>query len=415
MAALVSAQDTTGRLDVKNAVFARSGIYIYSREEVAKWGVKPAQDKPFYREYRPAGALVAAKDKFDMVPVAKEHPDVDISADNFHQYASGTTGGPIEVVTLDNGEIGIQGKIAFFTRDAYDYYNAGNRETSAGYDKVIRTVKNPDEAGYDFIMTGVTAVNHVCITGTGRGGSTVRVLDSIRQDKSFGGSEMGVNTIGGFLASVLGIGKAKDTNFTFSSALMDSVAKARTLDAAGIEKEAAGVLSHIAAFGDSEARALLIGSVTDCFKYPAEVLARKEDVAKKIDELYVKCQAVDAAVVKRILDSAEGGGEKKGEKEKKDGKEGGEEEKEKKEAGESAAKAADSVPGDFAAVIDEAVRKAAAAAIDGVKDSIDASVKKMLGLEEPQKPGADTRSVTAADSAAGEDASFLVRGIWGNR
>jgi hypothetical protein len=222
---------------------------------------------------------------------------------------------------------------------------------------------------------------------------------------------MGVNTIGGFLASVLGIGKAKDANFKFSTALMDSVAKARTLDAAGIEKEAAGVLSHIAAFGDSEARALLIGSVTDCFKYPAEVLARKEDVAKKIDELYVKCQAVDAAVVKKILDSAEGGGEK----EKKEEKDGGEAGKEKKEAGGEPAKAADSATGNYAAVIDEAVRKAAAAAIDGVKDSIDASVKKALGLEEPKKPGADTRTVAATDSTTGEDASYLVSGIWGNR
>ena len=261
----VQGKDESAQLAVKDAVLARSGIYLYSRADVMQMGLNPKADKPVYREYRPAGVLVEAKDKFALVPVTKDHPPVDITADNYHEYASGVTGGPVEIVPLPDGEIGLKGKIAFFTRSAYDYYMSGSRETSAGYAKKIVYSDNPDKDGFDWILTGITSVNHEAVLPQGRGGSEVRVMDKAAEINSNGGIGMATKAKGGFLA-FLGIGKTK--NEKFSEVLLGSVAKVRSLDAAGVEKEVTAVMAHVNILGDSEAKEVLVGAVTDCFKNP---------------------------------------------------------------------------------------------------------------------------------------------------
>jgi hypothetical protein len=403
----VAVNDESAQLAVKDAVLARSGIHIYSRDEVLAWGHKPKQDKPFYREYRPAGVMIEAKDKFNMVPVAKLHPATDITESNFHTFTSGVTGGPIEAVRLENGEVGLKGKIAFFTRDAFDFYGEGNRETSAGFQKVVREVSNSDELGYDFVLKEITKVNHIAIVPQGRGGVGVRVMDAAASiDKGIGGNTMGGKIRGGILER-LGIVKAKDENFKFSTVLLESVAKVHSLDAAALEKEVATVMGHVNVFGDNESKEVLVGMVTDCYKHPVEVIAAKDKVAVKVDELYVACRDADSAVVKRILDSASVGDKKDGEDDKEDDK------------GESAkADAKDAAPKDLSAVIDEAVQKAVQNAVVAVTDSfeakIEANVKKALGLEgEKGKPATGQVLTDATDSAAVEDASFLVRGCFG--
>jgi hypothetical protein len=396
----VNTQDKSAQLAVKDAVFARSGIYLYSRDEVAEWGIKPKADKPFYRLYRPAGVLAAAKDKFAMVPFCKGHPPVDVTPENFHTYASGVTGGPIEAAALEDGEIGLKGSVVFFTRDAYDFYAAGNKEVSVGYVHRLREVRDADGAGYDLIMESIESVNHACVVPRGRGGAGVRVLDGIQTTvKNTGGVEMR----NGFLA-FLGIGRAKDENFKLSQVLLDSVVKVHTLDQAGIDKEVAGVLAHVNALGDGEAKELLLGAVADCFKHPVEVVAQKDKVGERIDALYSKCRTADAEAVQRILD---GGGE--GDKD---------EDKDKDKSGKDVK---DAAPKDFNAAIDAAVQKAVAAVKDGFEAKIDESVRKALGLNEDKNKGAaaDGRASGGANDAAGggagEDASFLVRGVFGNR
>jgi hypothetical protein len=409
MEIVADAQDGSSQLAVKDAVFARSGIQLYTRQDIESWGIKPRTDKALYRVYRPAGVLAAAKDKFALVPFAKTHPPVDITPDNYRQYACGTTGGPVEVVPVEGGEIGLRGRIAFATRDAYDFYMAGNRELSAGYRHHIREVRNPEDTGYDFVMELIDSVNHMALVPQGRGGSGVRVLDmgSIQAVVKHAG---GLRVKNGFLA-FLGIGKAKDENFKLSSVLLESVAKAHTLDAAALEKEIAGVMSHVIALGDSEAKELLVGAVTDCYKHPVEVIAQKEKVGGKIDELYVKCRAADAEAVQRILDGdGSAGAGKDGE----DGKDkGGEDGKDK-----GGKDTKDAVPQDYASLVDAAVQKAVAAATDSFDAKIEAIVKKQLGLDGDKKPGADSRAAgSATDGAATdgvEDASYLVRGLFGN-
>jgi hypothetical protein len=400
------AQDRVAQLAVKDTIFARSGIYLYTRDEVAKWGIKPKADKPFYRLYRPAGVLVAAKDKFALVPFCKEHPPVDVTPGNFHDYASGVTSGPIEVVTLEDGEIGLKGSVAFFTRDAYDFYMAGNKDVSVGYEHYTREVGDADAAGYDLVLESIENVNHACVVPRGRGGASVRVLDSIpAATKNVGGVKMK----NGFLA-FLGIGRARDENFKLSQVLLDSVAKVHTLDQAGIESEVAGVMAHVSALGDSEAKELLLGAVTDCFKHPVEVIAQKEKVGEKIDSLYGKCRTADAEAVQRILDDGGAG----------DGKDKDKNGKDKEPAGEGK-DTKDAGPKDFAAVIDAAVQKAVVSAKDSFEAKIDESVRKALGIDKDKNTkdaagnGAPGGANDGAGVGSGEDASFLVRGVFGNR
>jgi hypothetical protein len=388
----VTVEDKSSQLAVKDAILARSGIYIYSHDEVVKMGLTPKTNKPLYREYRPAGVMIESKDKFNMVPVPKDHPPVDITPDNFHQYASGITGNVIDFVKLPDGEIGLKGQIAFFTRDAYDHYMAGHKETSAGYSKTVMYADDPEKDGYDWIMTGITAVNHVAVLSQGRGGNNVRVLDNKAVETKINGGS-GMAKIGSFLSTVFGIGKTEDANFKFSAVLMASVAKVHSLDQTGMDKEVAGVMSHVTSLGESEAREVLIGAVTDCFKHPVEVIAKKDAVAEKIDELYAKCQAADADVVNRILDA-------KQEPEKKKEKENTETESK-----------------DTAAMIDAAVQKAFTTVAASLDAKIEASVKKALGVDDGADAKAkDGRTVTTdGTDVANTDATWLLRGAFGQR
>jgi hypothetical protein len=166
-------------------------------------------------------------------------------------------------------------------------------------------------------------------------------------------------------------------------------------------------MSHVVSLGDSEAKEILTGAVSDCLKNAEAVLAKKDDVAKKIDELYGKCQDADAEAVRRILDADgkkdEGKDENK-DGEKKDGDTG-------KEGG-----GKDSQPKDLSAVIAAAVDAAFKKYDEGVDAKIDAAMKKALGTGAAGAPVGDSRPVAAADGGvAGEDASFLVRGVFGNR
>jgi hypothetical protein len=421
-------KDKAAALTVKDAVLARSGIYIYSRDEVLARGLHPKQDKPFYREYRPAGVLLKAKDKFNLVPVPREHPAADIDSSNFRELASGVTGGPIEVISRDDGEIELRGKVAFFTRDALDYYNSGNVETSAGYTSAVQTVDNPDEAGYDLRLEEIVDVNHLAIVKRGRGGGSVRVLDNESLiNQSFGGTKMGKGSI----LSFLGIGKSKDSTFVLSKVVLDSIAKVGTLDPAGLEKEIKGIVAdYIAPLGDSEAKDMLVGAVSDSFKHPVEVLAQKDTVAKVIDKLYGQCRDADAQAAKAILDGVAGTetDEEKKAKEEAAKKKTEEEAAKKKDGGSAPAKdtaalVEEAVAKDTAALVEEAVAKGIAAGLAGVTDSIkelvDKSVKDALGIHQAgSKPIVGSASDTAGGSSGAPsdfDPSFLMGGTFGVR
>jgi hypothetical protein len=409
---VLGAADRHPAVMVKPAILARSGIYVYGRDEMLAMGFTLAEDKPFYKVYRPPHVLIEAKDKFCFAVVTKEHTALDTSPENFREQAEGVVGDSVEVVTLENGNVGLKGNIAFYTKDVADYFESGNRETSAQYRMGLMPGNDPARDGYDFVMTGIESVNSLAITANGRGGKSVCVLDSIAViDKVIGGTKMG-----GFM-SFLGLGKAKDTGFKFSDVLFGGIAKVKTLnaaDTAGIEKAVGEVMSHVVSLGASEAKEILTGAVSDCFKNAEAVLAKRDDVAKNIDVLYGKCQDADAEAVKRIFDAS---GKKDGDDKDKP-KEGDDKDKPKEGDDKDKPKEGDgkdALPKDFDTVIGAAVDKAFSKFNESIDAKIDAAMKKVLGTDTAAKPAADSRQADITDGGtAGEDASYLVHGVFGN-
>ena len=298
------AKDQRPYIEVKDAIVARSGIYMYSYDEIVARGHKPAVKKDWYREYRPASVIVRAKDMFDLVPVPnKEHTSEYINADNFHSLVSGIVGGPIQVVALeDSQEIALKGKLAFFTKDAYEYYEAGNRETSADYESVTELVDNPEEVGYDLLMTDIKFVNNVAITSRGRGGSKVRVQDAMPEpniiDRITGRTTMGV------ISSFFGLDKPKES---FSANVKDALGKARSTDTAEVSAALEGVMGLVNPFTDSANKQVLIGAVRDSFNHPEEVLKEWAKTAPLLDGLFARCMDAEAAAAAEIQDSLDKG------------------------------------------------------------------------------------------------------------
>ena len=398
----MAVNDKQAYITVKKARIARAGNQIYSAEELAYQGVALKDGKEFGVVYRPPEMLIKNKDKFANVPFVDDHTPVDVTPDNWKDFTIGFVGSNTDIEVVAD-EIWVTGDVIFYDRKAYDEYMAGKVELSASYDVKLGMVDDPGKTGYDAILLDIPAVNHVALCSSARAGHNARVLDSAKTN--FGGIEM-AKMRGGLLDRWLG--KAKDAKEKFSKVLMDSVAKVHTLKPEELEKEIEGVMTHVTALGDSEPRSLLAGVVSDCFKNPVEVLAKKEEVSAKVDELYSKCQDADAEVVNRIFDS-----DKEKEDEKDKDKEGDKEKDKKDEKDKEPAKDAADIP----ALIEAAITKSFKSLDDSLNTKIDAAVKKALGLEEDAvKDNAEAKqNVAANDSATEEDASYLVRGIWGNR
>lgn len=384
-------------IEVKNAIVARSGIYKYTRAEILARGHKPARVKDFYDEFRPPAVIAAAAGLFDMVPVPnREHADEDITPDNFRDNVSAMVGGPIEIVPMANGvDIGLQGRIAFFTKEAYNYYKAGNVETSADYVSESELVDNPEEVGYDLIVKKIISVNNVAITAMGRGGKEVRIMDSVKPgrifDKVRGRRNMGL------LYTLLGIGKESEEP-KMSAVVKDSLTALKSAKAEEREGIVEGVLDRIARITDSPERATLEGIVRDAIANPDAVLARWNDSEKLIEGVYARCMDTEAQALAQVTDA-----KPKSESESKsdDDDDDADDEVKKK------AKAQDTALAAFDAKIDELK-----AAIPGM---IEAGVKKILQPGEKPKGQRNLDSAPESLLGADEDVSFALDGAFGNR
>ena len=406
---------------VKNAILARSGIYIYSYAEMIKRGYSPEVKKEFYREYRPASVLVTAKDKFKYAVLTKEHPQ-SITSDNIQQVIEGVVGGNIEVVTLENNEIALKGEVAFYTKDAVSYYDQGAKETSAQYMSKVTPVFEDD---YDYILEEIQEVQGLALTRRGRGGSSVAVLDSLisadvkSADKKIQGDKImsGVNS---FL-SFLGIGKSPQDEL--SSLVIDSLKDFSGLSDSEKKARREKVELLINPLADSPEKKILVDTVKDCFSYPKEVLEKAEEVGKGLKSLYKSCSHSETAALQATIDSLKS--EKKEEDEDKETKDAEAKAKADKETKDAETAAAEKKKKDD----EEAAKKKA----EGTKDSItldakgleaiiskvtdslaskiDESVKKHLGIE--VKTGADTKdSILPSFSSEESDSSFLLKNIF---
>jgi hypothetical protein len=398
--------DGTPYIEIKKARIARAGKQFYTASEMkARTAKFKDSGKKLYAEYRPPEILIKNLDKFNYVPFINEHTLFDLTPDNWKQYAIGMVGGNAGVEVV-NDEVYVTNDVIFYDRKAYDEYKNGKVELSARYDAKYAFVDDEETCGYSSVLLDIPSVNHVALVGKARAGHEAKIIDSLGTGNSYGGLKMK----SGFL-SFLGIGKAKDDSFKFSAVLMDSLGKVKA-DAATVEKEISGIAEHVAKLGDSEAKEVLAGAVADCYKNVEAVLAKKDEVGKKLDELYCKCQDADADAVKRILEGT--------------GKVSDEEAKKKEEAEKAAAKEKEkegegTKTNDAAAmdaVVNAAVEKAFAKISDSIDAKIDVAMKSALGTgTDGKKPGSPAPGATAPvnDGLENEDASYLVRGVFGNR
>lgn len=399
---------------VKNAILARSGIYIYSHEEMVRRGHNPEVKKDFYKEYRPASVLVAAKDKFKYAVLTKEHPR-SITSDNIQEVIEGVVGGTVEVVALDNDEIALKGEVAFYTKDAVQYYENGAKETSAQYISKVSPVFNDI---YDYILEEIQEVQGLALTRQGRGGSSVAVLDSLlsastQAETKIQGDKV-MNRVNSIL-SFLGIGKAPQDEL--SSLVIDSLNGYSDLSDTEKKIRRDKVDLLINPLADSPEKKILADTVQDCFSYPKEVLEKSKEVSKGLTVLYKNCISADAVNLQATFDSIKEES-KKEEDETKDAEAKAAEEKKKKEDEEKAAK-------DAAAKEKEEEEKKKKEA-EGTKDSaltaadlesfftkvtdsmnvkIEEAVKKHLGLEVKTET---KDSMLPSFSSEENDGSFLL-------
>jgi hypothetical protein len=389
--------DETPYIEIKKARIARSGKQLYTASEMRARTAKFVDSgKGLYAEYRPPEVLIKNLDKFNYVPFLNEHTAFDVGPANWKQYAIGMVGGNAGVEVV-NDEVYVTNDVIFYDRKAYDEYKNGKVELSARYDAKYAFVDDEESCGYSSVLLDIPSVNHVALVGKARAGHEAKIIDSLGTGSRYGGLKMK----SGFL-SFLGIGKAKDDSFRFSAALMDSLGRVKA-DAATVEKEISGIAEHVAKLGDSEAKEVLAGAVADCYKNVEAVLAKKDEVGKKLDELYGKCQDADTDAVKRILEEAG-----------KVGDEGVAGKAATKEAG----KETSINDAAIAAAVDAAVEKAFVKVSDGIDVKIDAAMKNVLGTgtngEKLASP-ASGANIPVSDGLENEDASYLVRGVFGNR
>ena len=374
----------------KDVILCRSGIQIYSYNEVKMALGEPPVKKDFYREYRPASVVVKAQDLCRSLPVTKEHPDTWVTPDNWSSLAGGVLDKEVSVVALDgesDGEIGIKSNVTFFTRELYDYY-INNKEVSLGYECTKHFVDNASELGYDIILDEITTVNHLAITRAGRGGSSVAIIDSI-----IGGLKP-MRT--GIFAWLKGKKQEDSSAASFGQKVLTSVKNSKGTTEEEIAGEMKSVLDSMSVLKDCETKSTLVNVVKDCFDNREKTLENEEELTKTLDSMWNEVHSCGLAEIDNVLGKASvKDSEEKEEKEESKGEEKtedsekeeskGEEKEEKTEDSEKeeskGEEKTDSCNKDSSSIKDDIL----SAIKDSIKPLVTDAVKEVLGIKENDK------------------------------
>ena len=168
-AQLSGSRITTDGYLVASVLCARTGIQDYLGTELDK------PDMPIVRVYRPESS-VFAKDSlstFAGKPTTNDHPPVQVTADNWREYAVGSIGEEV----LRDGEY-IRVPITLMDAATIKAVRDGKREISMGYDMELDWTPGATSDGqaYDAVMTNLR-MNHLAIVDRGRAGSRARIGD----------------------------------------------------------------------------------------------------------------------------------------------------------------------------------------------------------------------------------------------
>ena len=285
----------------KDVIMCRSGIQYYHSSELAGFITednKPPVAKEWYKEYRPANVVVRAKELCSNLPVTREHPDDFVNPDNFQELAGGITDKEVEVVALDGeaeGEIGLKTNLTFYTKSLYDYYKE-HKEVSLGYTVKKHFVDNPEEVGYDILLDEITEVNHLAITKSGRGGSSVAVIDSI-----IGGMKPMRTGIWTWLRS---LGKKQtDSKPSFGKEVFDALRSCKGSSDEEQAQELKKVFDSCAELKDCEQKTVMLDMLRDCYDNRGKAFEHEEELTKAFDSMYV---SISGDSLKEIVDAVKG-------------------------------------------------------------------------------------------------------------
>lgn len=393
---------------VKKCRMLRSGVQIYARKEVPEKLLDElppeARDKEFFKVYRRPEAVIKHLKDFNYIPLANDHPQVDITPDNRKDYEVGRAGGVANVVTLDDGNVYVENDVIFDDRKAFEDYKNGKRQLSIGLQAVWVISDSPD---YDFEVIDFTNVNHVALVSRGRAGAQAKVMDTMAAVSRSIDINFRENGTGGFgmnFLKMFGIGKNKDAaTFCLSKAVLDCATKLAkdgiTEDEANAEVKS--VMDSVVRLGDSEDRKVLTGMVRDALMGAKELNEADEEAKKKVadalDALYKKCQDADDEKAKAAVEDAL----KKDDEGKDDKDEGKKDDKADKKDDKAEGENKDGCGSqkDTADVIEAAIAKALDA--QKIDEKIEAAVSKALGIggKKPEAQGQQTDSATPSFSA----------------
>lgn len=394
--------DSSASVTEKNVILCRSGTQIYRRFEVeGRFDLDmEGHDAESFVEYRPPDVVVDAKELMVNLPVTKEHPSSFVTPDNWNRLAHGTTGSEVDVVSLGDGEIGIETTIVFNTRDIYDYYVDGNKEVSLGYscEKRWATEEEKNKYGCDIILTKITEVNHLAVTSCGRGGNKVAIIDSFLR---------GLKRMrSGLFFYLDNKDKNKDASSNFSELLFSALDSCNGKGEEEVKNSLANVLDAFASAKDGDAKKHLSAMVEDCFTDIPSALAKKEEIAPIVNDAWINVSGESMKDIKEALslgspsvDAASRGKEEQKEDEKM--------ENEKKELddgkGKNTANVSDS---NVEEVVKKAVMDAMAETKDSLRSLVQEEVKKVLQIDSSSEGGS-----VATDSTQREADLDLVKDI----
>ncbi len=280
-------------IEEKEVILCRSGIQYYTREQLIDSGFDlselPVKDS--YAEYRPPAVVVKAKDLFKRLPLTKEHPEDWVDEDNWNKLAGGTTGEEVEVVAINDTDIGLKTTLVFNSKSLYSYYEKGNKEVSVGYLEKREAVK--DNPNYDIIMVSIEDVNHCAITAAGRGGKSVAILDSI-----IGGMKSMKTGLFHFLKRK---GKTEDSAAPFSPRVFAALDDAKDKEGEEFEAVVSSVFDSVGGLKDGEQKEHLADMVRDVFSNPTEALANKEELSKVLDSVYINISGNSIAEIREAM------------------------------------------------------------------------------------------------------------------
>lgn len=168
-AQLSGSRITTDGYLVASVLCARTGIQDYLGTELDK------PDMPIVKVYRPESSVFAKDSLSTFVgkPTTNDHPPVQVTADNWKEYAVGSIGEEV----LRDGEY-IRVPITLMDAATIKAVQDGKREISMGYDMELDWTPGATSDGqaYDAVMTNLR-MNHLAIVDRGRAGSRARIDD----------------------------------------------------------------------------------------------------------------------------------------------------------------------------------------------------------------------------------------------